>query len=95
MVTYLRVRSFFFSLAYVYMLSDVKPKVAVTREEGSNGDREMSAALYAAGFEPWDVSDLLAGAITFHQFRGVVFVGALEGLVTLMYLTHPKDGLLQ
>jgi phosphoribosylformylglycinamidine synthase len=26
-----------------------KPKVAILREEGSNGDREMSAAVYAAG----------------------------------------------
>ncbi|KAJ4884507.1 hypothetical protein Rs2_34600 [Raphanus sativus] len=35
-----------------YMSKDVKPKVAVIREEGSNGDREMSAAFYAA--VPWD-----------------------------------------
>ncbi|KAF8081166.1 hypothetical protein N665_0902s0019 [Sinapis alba] len=63
-----------------YMSKDVKPKVAVIREEGSNGDREMSAAFYAAGFEPWDVtvSDLLAGAITLDQFRGIVFVGGFS-----------------
>ena len=31
------------------------------REEGSNGDREMAAAVHAAGMEPWDItmSDLL------------------------------------
>lgn len=28
-----------------------QPRVAVVREEGSNGDREMSASLYMAGFE--------------------------------------------
>ncbi|CAN7054454.1 unnamed protein product [Brassica rapa subsp. trilocularis] len=63
-----------------YMSKDVKPRVAVIREEGSNGDREMSAAFYAAGFEPWDVtvSDLLAGAITLDQFRGIVFVGGFS-----------------
>ncbi|WZZ69013.1 probable phosphoribosylformylglycinamidine synthase, chloroplastic/mitochondrial [Brassica napus] len=63
-----------------YMFKDVKPRVAVIREEGSNGDREMSAAFYAAGFEPWDVtvSDLLAGAITLDQFRGIVFVGGFS-----------------
>ncbi|CAN8234853.1 unnamed protein product [Cochlearia groenlandica] len=63
-----------------YMSQDVKPKVAVIREEGSNGDREMSAAFYAAGFEPWDVtvSDLLAGSITLDQFRGIVFVGGFS-----------------
>lgn len=27
------------------------PRVAVVREEGSNGDREMSVSLYMAGFE--------------------------------------------
>jgi len=30
--------------------------VAIVREEGSNGDREMSAAFRLAGFEPWDVT---------------------------------------
>lgn len=28
-----------------------QPRVAVIREEGSNGDREMSVSLYMAGFE--------------------------------------------
>ncbi|MEK7150621.1 MAG: phosphoribosylformylglycinamidine synthase [Patescibacteria group bacterium] len=39
-----------------------KPRVAILREEGTNGDREMAAALYAAGFEPWDITmvDLLS-----------------------------------
>ncbi|RZC92248.1 hypothetical protein C5167_026880 [Papaver somniferum] len=57
-----------------------KPKVAVIREEGSNGDREMSAALYASGFEPWDItmSDLLRGAISLDGFRGIVFVGGFS-----------------
>eukprot|EP00262_Sarcandra_glabra_P004219 TRINITY_DN1518_c0_g3_i3.p1 TRINITY_DN1518_c0_g3~~TRINITY_DN1518_c0_g3_i3.p1 ORF type:complete len:535 (-),score=84.68 TRINITY_DN1518_c0_g3_i3:316-1881(-) len=57
-----------------------KPKVAVIREEGSNGDREMAAALYAAGFEPWDVtmSDLLSGRVSLHAYRGVVFVGGFS-----------------
>lgn len=57
-----------------------KPKVAIIREEGSNGDREMSAAFYAAGFEPWDVtmSDLLNGKISLDDFRGVAFVGGFS-----------------
>jgi hypothetical protein len=44
---------------------DVQVRVAVIREEGSNGDREMSAAVYAAGMEPWDItmSDLIAGEL--------------------------------
>jgi phosphoribosylformylglycinamidine synthase len=64
-----------------YLLqSDCKPKVAVIREEGSNGDREMTSAFFLAGFEPWDVtmSDLLAGRLTLDQFRGIAFVGGFS-----------------
>jgi len=59
------------------MSRDAKVPVAILREEGSNGDREMAAAFLAAGFEPWDVSmfDLLAGTITLDRFRGLVAVG--------------------
>ncbi|ONI35548.1 hypothetical protein PRUPE_1G542100 [Prunus persica] len=63
-----------------YMTIACKPKVAVIREEGSNGDREMAAAFYASGFEPWDVtmSDLLNGVISLDEFRGIVFVGGFS-----------------
>ena len=55
-------------------------RVAIIREEGSNGDREMAAAMYTAGFEPWDVHvrDLLNGSVKLDQFRGVVFVGGFS-----------------
>lgn len=54
-----------------------KPKVAVIREQGSNGDREMAAALKMSGFEPWDVTmtDLISGAVSLDDFIGTVFVG--------------------
>jgi phosphoribosylformylglycinamidine synthase len=60
--------------------STVKPKVAVIREEGSNGDREMVSAFFLAGFEPWDVTvtDLLEDRITLDRFRGIVFVGGFS-----------------
>jgi phosphoribosylformylglycinamidine synthase len=60
--------------------SSSKLAVAVVREEGSNGDREMTSAFYSAGFEPWDVtmSDLLADRIRLERFRGVVFVGGFS-----------------
>jgi phosphoribosylformylglycinamidine synthase len=59
------------------MTRSPKIPVAILREEGSNGDREMAAAFLAAGFEPWDVvmSDLLAGRITLENFRGLAAVG--------------------
>jgi phosphoribosylformylglycinamidine synthase len=57
-----------------------KSRVAILREEGSNGDREMTSAFFAAGFEPWDVtmSDLLQGNASLDGFRGVVFVGGFS-----------------
>ncbi|KAE8702089.1 putative phosphoribosylformylglycinamidine synthase [Hibiscus syriacus] len=63
-----------------YMTATSKPKVAIIREEGSNGDREMSAAFYAAGFEPWDfaMQDLLKGVISLNEFRGIAFVGGFS-----------------
>ncbi|KAG7520508.1 hypothetical protein JOB18_030853 [Solea senegalensis] len=56
------------------------PRVAVVREEGSNGDREMSVSLYMAGFEVWDVTmqDLCSGSLTLERFKAVVFVGGFS-----------------
>lgn len=57
-------------------------RVAIIREEGSNGDREMAAAVFAAGMEPWDItmSDLIAGRAQLDSFRGIIFVGELVGV---------------
>ncbi|MFH1026332.1 MAG: phosphoribosylformylglycinamidine synthase subunit PurQ, partial [Nitrospirota bacterium] len=56
------------------------PKVAILREEGSNGDREMASAFYHAGFEVWDVTmtDLLSGSVNLDGFRGIAFVGGFS-----------------
>lgn len=64
----------------LFLRKKAKPKVAILREEGSNGDREMAAAFYLAGFEPWDVSveDLLKGTVSLRNFRGVAFVGGFS-----------------
>lgn len=57
-----------------------KPEVAILREEGSNGDREMTSAFYQAGFRPWDITmtDLMSGKITLDRFRGLVAVGGFS-----------------
>lgn len=62
------------------MSSSTKHKLAVLRQEGSNGDREMISAFLSAGFEVWDlhVSDLLNGNVTLDMFRGIVFVGGFS-----------------
>lgn len=55
-------------------------KVAVIREEGINGDREMAASLLEAGFDVWDVTmqDLLENQVTLEIFRGVIFPGGFS-----------------
>lgn len=57
-----------------------RPEVAILREEGSNGDREMTSAFYQAGFRPWDITmtDLIQGRITLERFRGLVAVGGFS-----------------
>lgn len=56
------------------------PKVAIIREEGSNGDREMASAFYKTGFEVWDITmtDLLEGKTDLNNFMGIVFVGGFS-----------------
>ena len=56
----------------------MKYRVAIIREEGSNGDCEV--VVRVVGFEPWDVHvrDLLSGRITLEGFRGIGFVGGFS-----------------
>ncbi len=65
--------------AYI-LKKTAKPEVAILREEGSNGDREMTSAFYQAGFSPWDVTmtDLIGGRINLERFRGLVAVGGFS-----------------
>ncbi|XP_072294418.1 phosphoribosylformylglycinamidine synthase [Eucyclogobius newberryi] len=64
----------------IVQLCEGLPRVAVVREEGSNGDREMSVSLFMAGFEIWDVTmqDLCSGSLTLDPFKAVVFVGGFS-----------------
>jgi phosphoribosylformylglycinamidine synthase len=57
-----------------------KPKIAIIREEGSNGDREMTSAFFEAGFDTWDVTmtDFLDNKVNLDDFRGVAFVGGFS-----------------
>ncbi|MCC7356092.1 MAG: phosphoribosylformylglycinamidine synthase [Candidatus Doudnabacteria bacterium] len=56
-----------------------RPKVAVLRAPGTNGDREMVAVLYMVGFEVYDLtmSDLLEG-YSLEDFSGLVFPGGFS-----------------
>lgn len=57
-----------------------RPRVAIIREEGCNGDKEMAGAFWQAGFEPWDVAmtDIARKLITLDKFRGAAFVGGFS-----------------
>ena len=68
------------AVPYPSLSPSSKPRVAVIRQEGSNGDREMLAAFHMAGLEAWDVNmrDLTSGHITLDRFRGVAFCGGFS-----------------
>ncbi len=57
-----------------------RPKVAVLREQGVNGQVEMAAAFDRAGFDCTDVhmSDVIAGRVNLADFRGLVACGGFS-----------------
>ncbi len=63
-----------------YLNKSARPKVAVLREQGVNGQLEMAAAFHRAGFESIDVhmSDILNGDVRLKDFRGLVACGGFS-----------------
>ncbi|HHU16021.1 MAG: phosphoribosylformylglycinamidine synthase [Kiritimatiellae bacterium] len=57
-----------------------KPRMAVLREQGTNGHAEMAAAFTLAGFEAVDVhtTDLLEGRVDLVGFNGLVACGGFS-----------------
>jgi phosphoribosylformylglycinamidine synthase len=57
-----------------------RPRVAILREQGVNGQLEMAAAFDRAGFEAVDVhmSDILAGRVSLAGFRGLAACGGFS-----------------
>jgi len=60
--------------------SPARPRMAVLREQGINGQVEMAVAFDRAGFECVDVhmTDLLSGVITLEDFSGLVACGGFS-----------------
>jgi len=58
----------------------VRPRMAILREQGVNGQLEMAAAFDRAGFSAVDVhmSDILSGKITLGDFQGLVACGGFS-----------------
>jgi phosphoribosylformylglycinamidine synthase len=57
-----------------------RPRLAILREQGVNGQVEMAAAFHRAGFECVDVhmSDLLDGRVSLAEFRGLAACGGFS-----------------
>jgi len=57
-----------------------RPKIAILREQGVNGQVEMAAAFDRAGFATVDVhmSDILSGRVTLADFKGVAACGGFS-----------------
>ena len=57
-----------------------RPKAAIIREKGTNGEREMAYSLWLAGFDVKDVmmTDLITGRETLEEVNMIVFCGGFS-----------------
>lgn len=67
-------------IAAPYILSGTRPKMAILREQGVNGQIEMAASFDHAGFTAIDVhmSDILEGRVDLADFKGLVACGGFS-----------------
>ena len=67
-------------VAAPYIARGVRPRVAILREQGVNGQVEMAAAFDRAGFEAVDVhmSDIIAGRASLDDFCGLAAGGGFS-----------------
>jgi len=63
-----------------FIATNIKPRMAILREQGVNGQIEMAAAFDHAGFESVDVhmSDILSGRVSLSEFKGLVACGGFS-----------------
>ncbi|MGH8772239.1 MAG: phosphoribosylformylglycinamidine synthase subunit PurQ, partial [Burkholderiales bacterium] len=67
-------------VAAPFIAGGARPKVAILREQGVNGQGEMAAAFDRAGFTSVDVhmSDILSGLVGLRQFAGIAAGGGFS-----------------
>ena len=67
-------------IAAPFINSGAKPKIAILREQGVNGQIEMAAAFTRAGFDAYDVhmSDLMAGHVHLTDFKMLAACGGFS-----------------
>lgn len=67
-------------VAAPFIATGKRPKVAILREQGVNGQIEMASAFTRAGFDAFDVhmSDLIAGRVALSDFSGIAACGGFS-----------------
>jgi phosphoribosylformylglycinamidine synthase len=67
-------------IAAPYVARGARPRVAILREQGINGQVEMAAAFHRAGFSAVDVhmTDIIAGRMGLEGFQGVAAGGGFS-----------------
>ena len=67
-------------IAVPYIATGQRPRMAILREQGVNGQVEMAAAFDRAGFEAVDVhmSDIIAGRASLADFKGFAACGGFS-----------------
>jgi phosphoribosylformylglycinamidine synthase len=68
------------NISAAHIKKNLRPQIAVLREQGVNGQVEMAAAFDRAGFSAIDVhmSDILAGRVDLEEFKGLVACGGFS-----------------
>lgn len=68
------------NIAAPYINTGIRPKMAILREQGVNGQVEMAAAFDRAGFNSVDVhmSDVISGRVSLKEFAGLVACGGFS-----------------
>lgn len=63
-----------------YLRPTTKPRVAILRDQGTNGHAEMAFAFHSAGFAAFDVhmTDIMSGRVSLATFRGLALCGGFS-----------------
>jgi len=63
-----------------YLRPTTKPRVAILRDQGTNGHAEMAFAFHSAGFTAFDVhmTDIMSGRVSLATFRGLALCGGFS-----------------
>lgn len=63
-----------------YIRPTTKPRVAILRDQGTNGHAEMAFAFHTAGFAAFDIhmTDIISGSVSLSGFSGLALCGGFS-----------------